>query len=89
MIGLTSHDLNDPKIDFRRVVAFSLPLLSTILTALVHFMLNIHQINKATDSLHPFCAFFILLTMHWHLLVNRTRFIQLIDDMNEIVNERM
>lgn len=88
LIGLDLINRDGPRIDFRRVIAFSVPLLLTISTALVNFMLNIREINKATDSLHPICAFIIILTMHWHLLINRSSFFRLMEDLNEIVNER-
>lgn len=88
LIGLDSQNQNNPRVVLWRVVAFTLPLLSTISTALANFAFNLPELNKATESMHPICAFIIILTMHWHLLINRNKYVMLMDDLNEIVNER-
>lgn len=86
-IGLDSRDPTNSHIDYRRAIAFTLPMLSTFITGLVNFMVNLDDLNKATGSMHPLSCFVILFTIHWHLLINRNRFIDLMDDLNEIVNE--
>lgn len=87
LIGFDSRDPNNSHIDYRKAIPFTLPMLLTFIAGLVNFVVNLDDLNKATGSMHPLSCFVILFTIHWHLLINRTRFIDLMDDLNDIVNE--
>lgn len=68
-------------------ISISKPLLLVSLS--LNFALNIgHDIPKAWPSVSAGLGFLTTILLYWHLLINRSRFYSLFDEMQDIVDER-
>lgn len=87
MLGLKSFDQNNI-LNRCNAICFVVLTFLLFLMTLEYSILNIHQVEKAINSIITFPGYIMTFTFISHFLINRDRFNLLENELQDIVNER-
>lgn len=84
LIGLKA---SNRRVGYHIVVIYTLSMLSTLLPSIAYLIMNIDDLNIASDSMYGICAYLIILSKYWHIANIHKVFYAMLDDLQNIVNE--